>query len=127
MHVFASYVHVRARIMMKINIEVYRYTDSLSLNFFEDPFIGCGEIAKTKLSMHTYHFKCIFIYIQNLAHNLAHQFSKSKNIDESGIYMFQNLHILEKFCQHSESIKSNFILCNKKIVFKRTKETYCMF
>ena len=55
-HVFASYVHVRARIMMQINILVDRYTDSLSFKFYEDPSIGCGEIAKTKLSMHTYHF-----------------------------------------------------------------------
>ena len=55
-HVFASYVHVRAQIMMKINILVDRYTDSLSFKFYEDPSIGCGEIAKTKLSMHTYHF-----------------------------------------------------------------------
>ena len=49
------------------------YTDSLSFKSYENPSIGCGEIAKTKLSMHTYHFKSIFIYIQNLAHNLAHQ------------------------------------------------------
>ena len=55
-HVFASYVHVRARIMIKINILVDRYTDSLSFKFYEDPSIGCGEIAKTKLSMHTYNF-----------------------------------------------------------------------
>ena len=55
-HVFAYYMHVRARIMMKINILVDRYTDSLSFKFYEDPSIGCGEIAKTKLSMHTYHF-----------------------------------------------------------------------
>ena len=52
-HVFASYVHVRARIMMKINILVDRYTDSLK--FYEDPSIGCGEISKTEQSMHTYH------------------------------------------------------------------------
>ena len=54
-HVFASYVRVRARIIMKINILVDRYTDSLSFKFYEDPSIGCGEIAKTKLSKHTYH------------------------------------------------------------------------
>ena len=41
--------------------------------------------------------------------------------------MFQNLPILEKFCHHSESIKSNFSLCNKQIVFDRTKYTYCIF
>ena len=51
-HVFASYVHMRARIMMKINILVDRYTDSLSLKFYEDPSIGCGEIAKTKALIH---------------------------------------------------------------------------
>ena len=54
--VFASYVRMRARIIMKINTLVDRYTESLSLKFYEDPSIGCGEIAKTKLSMHTYHF-----------------------------------------------------------------------
>ena len=56
MRVFVSYMRVRARIIMKINILVDRYTDSLSLKFYEDLFIGCGDIAKTKLSMHTYHF-----------------------------------------------------------------------
>ena len=52
----ARFCLLRARIMMKINILVDRYTDSLSFKFYEDPSIGCGEIAKTKLSMHTYHF-----------------------------------------------------------------------
>ena len=56
LRVFASYVRVRARIIMKINIVVDKYTESLSLKFYKDPFIGCGEIAKTKPSMHTYHF-----------------------------------------------------------------------
>ena len=54
-HIFASYVHVRAQIIMKINILVDMYTDSLTFKFYEDPSIGCGEIAKTKLSLHTYH------------------------------------------------------------------------
>ena len=54
--VFASYVRVRARIIMKINTQVDRYTESYSLKFQKDPFIVCGEIAKTKPSMHTYHF-----------------------------------------------------------------------
>ena len=55
-HVFASFVRVRARIIMKFNILVDMYGDSLSFKFYEDPFIGCGEIAETKLSMHIYHF-----------------------------------------------------------------------
>ena len=54
--VFASYVRVRARIIMKINMLVDKYTESLSFKFYEDPFIGCGEIVKTKPFMHTYHF-----------------------------------------------------------------------
>ena len=54
--VFASYVRVRARIIMKINMLVDMCLDSLSFKFYDDPFIGCGEIAKTKPSMHTYHF-----------------------------------------------------------------------
>ena len=54
--VFASYVRVRARIIMKINTLVDRYTESLSLKFYEEPFIGCGEIAETKLYMHFYNF-----------------------------------------------------------------------
>ena len=56
MHVCASYVRVRAQIIMKINVMVNMYTDSLSLKFYEDPFIGSGEIDETKLSMHLYHF-----------------------------------------------------------------------
>ena len=56
MRICMSYMRVRARIIMKINILVDRYTDSLSFKFYEDPSIGCGEIAKTKLSMHTYNF-----------------------------------------------------------------------
>ena len=56
MHVFASYVRVRARIIMKIKSLVDMYTDSLSLKFHEDPFSGCGGIAETKPSMHIYNF-----------------------------------------------------------------------
>ena len=56
MRVSASYVRVRAQIIMKINKMVNMYTDSLSFKFYEDPFIGCGEIAETKMSMHFYHF-----------------------------------------------------------------------
>ena len=56
LRVVGSYVRVRARIIMKINTLVDRYTESLSLKFYEDPFIGCGEIAKTKPSIHTYYF-----------------------------------------------------------------------
>ena len=56
MPAFGNHVRVRARIIMKINVLIYRYTDSLSLEFDEDPFIGCGEIAKTMPSMHSSHF-----------------------------------------------------------------------
>ena len=49
-HVFASYVHVHARIIMKINMLFYMYTDSLSLKFHEDPSIGWIEIAEAVLS-----------------------------------------------------------------------------
>ena len=56
MRVFISYVRVRARIIMKINILVERFTVSLSFKFYENRSIGCGEIAKTKLSMYTYNF-----------------------------------------------------------------------
>ena len=52
----ASYVRVRARIIMKINMVVDMYTDSLSFKFYEDPFTGCREIKKTIASMHIYHF-----------------------------------------------------------------------
>ena len=55
-HVFAPYVRMRARIIMKISVLIDRYTDSLSFKFYEDPFIGCGEIAETKMSMHYSHF-----------------------------------------------------------------------
>ena len=51
-----SYVHVCARIPMKINMLIASYTDRLSFKFYEDPFIGCGEIAETKMSMHFYNF-----------------------------------------------------------------------
>ena len=56
MHVFGAYVRMRARITMKINMLVDMYTDSLSFKFYEEPFIGCGEIAETKMSMHYSHF-----------------------------------------------------------------------
>ena len=56
MHVNNVYMRVRTRIIMKINMLVDMYTDSLSFKFYEDPFIGCGEIAETKLAMHIYHF-----------------------------------------------------------------------
>ena len=56
MHGVSPYVHMCARIIMKISILIDRYTDSLSFKFYEDPFIGCGEIAETKMSMHFYHF-----------------------------------------------------------------------
>ena len=55
-HIVATYVRVRARIIIKINMLINMYNGSLSFKFYEDPFIGCGEIAKTKPSMHTYHF-----------------------------------------------------------------------
>ena len=56
MHAFGNHVRVRAWIIVKINVLIYTYTDSLSLKFYEDLFIGCGEIAETKLSMHDSHF-----------------------------------------------------------------------
>ena len=62
-HLRASYMRVRARIIMKISVLINRYTDSLSLKFYEDPFIGCGEIAETKLSMHYSHFLNVFLDI----------------------------------------------------------------
>ena len=48
-------MRVLARIIMKINMLVDMHTESLSFKFYEDPFIGCGEIAETKLAMHIYH------------------------------------------------------------------------
>ena len=60
-HAFGSYVHVHARTIMKIYLLVNRYTDSLSFEFNESPFIGCGEIAKTNLSMHINHFQMYFL------------------------------------------------------------------
>ena len=54
--VFVSYVRVCAQIIMKMNMLVDKYIESLSFKFYDDPLIGCGEIAKTKPSMHTYHF-----------------------------------------------------------------------
>ena len=59
MHAFGNHVRVRARISVLIN----GYTDSLSLKFYEDPFIGCGEIAETILSMHYSHFLNVFLDI----------------------------------------------------------------
>ena len=56
MHVVGTYVRVRARIIMKINMLVDIYTDSLSFKFYGDPFTGCGEIAETNSSNHIYHF-----------------------------------------------------------------------
>ena len=56
MRVNDDYVHVRAQITMQIYMLVVMYTDSLSFIFYEDPFIGCGEIAETVLSMQIYHF-----------------------------------------------------------------------
>ena len=56
MHDVGSYVCVCPRIQMKINMLIDSYTDSLSFKFYEDPFIGCGEIAETKMSMHYYNF-----------------------------------------------------------------------
>ena len=58
--VFAPYMRVRAWIIMKINMLVDKYTESLSFKFYDDPLIGCGEIAKSKPSMHTYHFLMYF-------------------------------------------------------------------
>ena len=63
MHAFGNHVRVRARIIMKISVLINRCTDSLSLKFYEDPFIGCGEIAETKLSMHYSHFLNVFLDI----------------------------------------------------------------
>ena len=45
-HVFASYVRVSARIIMKFNTLVDMYTDSLSFKFYENPLIGRWEIAE---------------------------------------------------------------------------------
>ena len=56
LHVFAPNVRVRARIIMKIYVMVNIYTDSLSLKFYDDPFIGCREIAETRSSMQIWHF-----------------------------------------------------------------------
>ena len=52
----ASYVRVRARIIMKINMVVNMHTDSLSFKFYEDPFFGCREIAEINMSMDYSHF-----------------------------------------------------------------------
>ena len=55
-HLRASYLRVRARIIMKINMVVNMDTDSLSFKFYEDPFFGCREIAEINMSMHYSHF-----------------------------------------------------------------------
>ena len=39
--VIVSYVLVCSQIIIKINILVDMYTDSLSFKFYEDPFTGC--------------------------------------------------------------------------------------
>ena len=54
--VIACYVRVHARIIMKINMLIDRYIDSLSSKCYEDPFIGCWEIAETIPSMLIYPF-----------------------------------------------------------------------
>ena len=56
MHVFCSCMHMRVRIIMNVNMMVDTYIDSLSFKFYEDPFIGCGEIDETTPSMHIHHF-----------------------------------------------------------------------
>ena len=55
-HLRASYVRVRERIIMKINMVVNMHTDSLSFKFYEDPFFGCREIAEINMSMDYSHF-----------------------------------------------------------------------
>ena len=55
-HVFATYVRVHARIIMKINMLIDMYNRSSSFKFYEDPFIGCGEIDETTPSMHIHNF-----------------------------------------------------------------------
>ena len=51
MHIFGSCMRVRARIIMNVNMMVDTYIDSLSFKFYDDPFIGCREIAETRSSM----------------------------------------------------------------------------
>ena len=51
-----TYVRVRARIIINVHTMFDTYIDSLSFKFYDDPFIGFGEIAETKLSMHFYNF-----------------------------------------------------------------------
>ena len=43
MHIVGAYVRVHARIIMKMNMLVDIYTDSLSFKFYGDPFSGYGE------------------------------------------------------------------------------------
>ena len=52
MHYFVSYVRVRARIIIKINMMVDMYADSLSSKFYEDPLkvrkiYECEGVTKT--------------------------------------------------------------------------------
>ena len=47
MRVLGDYMRLRAQIIVKIKMLVDMYTDSLSFKFYEDPFIGCCEIAET--------------------------------------------------------------------------------
>ena len=51
-----SCVHMHKPIIMQMNMVVDMYTDSLSFKFYEDPFIGCREIAEINMSMHYSHF-----------------------------------------------------------------------
>ena len=55
-HLRASYVRVRARIIMKMDMVVNIHTDSLCFKFYEDPFFGCREIAEINMSMDYSHF-----------------------------------------------------------------------
>ena len=55
-HLRASYVRVRARIIMNGNSMVDTYINSLSFKFDEDPSIGWWEIAEIKPPMHIYRF-----------------------------------------------------------------------
>ena len=63
MHARARKRQKRAQLFISVRMRVLgdyvlvdMYTDSLSFKFYENPFIGCREIAETKLAMHIYHF-----------------------------------------------------------------------
>ena len=76
---------------------VDKYTDCLSFKFYEDPFIGYGEIAETKLAMHIYPlYVCIFRYYLIIHVFLAHQWCEYKNIYmELFLYFFKiKIHVL---------------------------------